>query len=279
VDSEAPPDARHEDFAARISDVLRLGWLGHFSAGSSVLVELRDAPTSKTGERALCRALLALVFAALDDLPAARRLARQAIHDTARPPAATPPDKLRLLRLARALATNASVLVGDVVRGRRAAQARFVADDPESEWLVRAGTDLPWQNAPGSVERYVKFVDAVHRRYAQRRRPGPLTSREVLVLEHVAAGRSPAQTAALVGRSTHTVRTQIRNAYAKLGAHGREDALAEARALGLLDRGGQPQDRSMRTRSRRRSATECTPSPARRSRSGEKEQGAPTERP
>ncbi len=236
VDSEVPPDSRHEDFAARIGDVLRLSRLGHFSAAGNVLVELRDAPASKTGERALCRALLALVSAALDDLPAARRLARQAIHDTARPSAATPPDKLRLLRLARALAVNASLLVGDAVRGRRAAQARFVAGDPESDALVRTGSALPWQNAPASVERYARFVDAVHRRYAQQRRPGALTAREVLVLEHAAAGHSAERTAALLGRSTHTVRTQLRNAYAKLGAHGREDALAKARALGLLDR-------------------------------------------
>jgi DNA-binding CsgD family transcriptional regulator len=139
-----------------------------------------------------------------------------------------------LLRLARALAVNASVLVGDVVRGRRAAQARFIADDPESGWLVRAGADVPWQNAPSSVERFARFVAAVHRRYAQHRTLGPLTPKEILVLEHLASGHSAPETAAALGRSTHTVRTQIRNAYAKLHAHGCDDALAKARALGLL---------------------------------------------
>ncbi len=233
-DDEAPAMPRHEDFAATINEVLRLGWSGHFSAARSVLAALTDSRPATSGERALCRAVLALVSAAFDDLPAARRLARQAIHDSARP-AAVSAAELHRLRLARALAVNASTLLGDVVRGRRAAQARFMSGDPESDWLLHTRENSASQDAPAAVQRYAKFVTAVHRRYAEQRTTGLLTAGEIVIVKHVAAGHSAVRIAALVGRSPHTVRTHLRNAYAKLGAHGRGDAVARARALGLLD--------------------------------------------
>ncbi len=230
---EAPAMPRPEDFAATINEVLRLGWSGHFSAARSVLTALTDSRTT-TGERTLCRAVLALVSVALDDVPAARRLARQAIHDSARPSAVSAAE-LRRLRLARALAANTSTLVGDTVRGRRAAQARFMHGDPESGWLLGARESSAWQDAPPAVQRYAKFVAAVHRRYAEQRPTGPLTAGEIAILEHVAAGHSAVRIAILTNRSPHTVRTHLRNAYAKLAAHGRADAVIKARALGLLD--------------------------------------------
>jgi hypothetical protein len=164
----ALPRLAQDDVGATIGAVLQLGSLGHFSAGAVVLSALRDAPSSTPAERAVCRALLALTCAAFADVPGARELARQAVHDTARPAAATAPDQLRLLCLARALAVNASLLIGDRVYGRRASQARFLAGDRESDWLMRATLELPWQDAPPSVRRYAKYVAAVHRRYAQR---------------------------------------------------------------------------------------------------------------
>jgi DNA-binding CsgD family transcriptional regulator len=233
-DVETPAMPRQEDFAATIGEALRLGWSGHFSAARSVLTALADSRPATNGERALCRAVLALTSAALDDLPAARRLARQAIHDSARPSAAISAAELRRLRLARALAVNASTLLGDVVRARRAAQARFMSGDPESDWLIRARENAEWQDAPAAVQRYAKFVQAVHRRYAEQRTTGPLTAAEIVILEHAAAGHSAVRIAALVNRSPHTVRTHLRNAYAKLAAHGREEAVAKARALRLL---------------------------------------------
>jgi LuxR family maltose regulon positive regulatory protein len=63
-----------------------------------------------------------------------------------------------------------------------------------------------------------------------------LTATEVLILKYVDSGKSPVQVARQIQRSEHTVRTHLRNAYAKLGAHGRDDALTRARALGMLDR-------------------------------------------
>jgi hypothetical protein len=169
----APPRLAQDDVAATIGAVLQLGSLGHFSAGAVVLSALRDAPTPTAAERAVCRALLALICAAFTDVAAARNLARQAVHDTARPATATPPDQLRLLRLARALAVNASLLIGDRVYGRRASQARFLAGDRESDWLMRANSERPWRDAPTSIRRYAKYIAAVHRRFAELRSARP----------------------------------------------------------------------------------------------------------
>ena len=215
--------------------MLRLGWSGHIAAGQSVLLALRDTRAASSGERALCRALLALLSIALDDPHAARRLARQAISESARPLVATPAAELRWLRLARALAANASVLVGDRVRGRRAAAASFLEDDPESAWLVAARAAPAWDDAPFAARGYARFVAAVHERYAARPARGPLTATEIAILSRIAAGATVTRVAQALGRSPHTVRTHLRNAYAKLGAHGLLDALAKAHALGLLD--------------------------------------------
>lgn len=51
----------------------------------------------------------------------------------------------------------------------------------------------------------------------------------------MATGASAVRVAHLLERSPHTVRTHLRNAYAKLGAHDRADALSKVHALGLLD--------------------------------------------
>ena len=73
------------------------------------------------------------------------------------------------------------------------------------------------------------------RAYAARPESGPLTATELRILKHVDAGAKAPTVANRLGLSPHTVRTHLRNAYAKLGAHGREHALNRARALGLLD--------------------------------------------
>ena len=233
LEGEAPR-GRHDEFESTIGEVLRLGWMGHFTVCSSMLVALLAERRSPNGKRALCRALLALISIAVDDLEAARRFARQAIHDSARPERATPAEELRRLRLARALAVNASFLVGDVVRGRRASAVRTVIGDTDSQWLMNAGVTPSWAEAPATIQRYAKFIAAVHAQFSQRAKFGPLTQTEVQVLTLVAQGHSSVVVAGRTARSVHTVRTHLRNAYAKLHAHGRLEAIARARELGLL---------------------------------------------
>ncbi len=237
IDACPLPEQYRERFAGGIADALRLAWAGQFASCRNVLVVLKDTVRRTEGERALCRALLGLVSAALEDDDSARRFARQAVSDSARPEKRLVGHELRYRRLARALAAVASELVGDVVRGRRAAQARFLRDDPDITWLAgMSGGNMAWTGAPTSVRGYARLASLVRERYVLRPTAGPLTATEVAILKLVEAGRNAPQIASLLDRSPHTVRTHLRNAHSKLGAHGRLDALARARHLGLLER-------------------------------------------
>jgi LuxR family maltose regulon positive regulatory protein len=61
-----------------------------------------------------------------------------------------------------------------------------------------------------------------------------LNERELAVLRLIAAGRSNREIADTLVIALSTVKTHINNLYGKLGIHSRTQALARARALGLL---------------------------------------------
>jgi DNA-binding CsgD family transcriptional regulator len=79
-------------------------------------------------------------------------------------------------------------------------------------------------------------------------RPGPATfdgnpraqaalgisARELAVLQQLAAGRSNKEIAAALHVSPNTVKTHVARLFEKLGARRRTEAIARARALGLL---------------------------------------------
>ena len=62
----------------------------------------------------------------------------------------------------------------------------------------------------------------------------PLSKTEIRVLRYLPTNLSAPEIARELSLSVHTVRTHIRHLFAKLGAHGRSEAVARARALGLL---------------------------------------------
>jgi LuxR family maltose regulon positive regulatory protein len=62
----------------------------------------------------------------------------------------------------------------------------------------------------------------------------PLTPSELRVLQYLPTNLQVPEIAAELFLSVNTVRTHIRHLYAKLGAHGRTDAVERARNLGLL---------------------------------------------
>lgn len=234
LQSEPLPEQYRERYAGAIADCLRLAWSGDFATCRNVLTVLKDTIGRTDGERALCRALLALVAVAMKDDDLARRLSRQAISASARPEKSLPAHELRYRRLGRALASAAGELVGDLVRGRRAAEARFLQHDPDIALLAKLPEDVVLSAIPKTVRGYARVIAAVSREVRRRPSAGPLTPTEVEILNLVSAGRNAPQIAILLDRSPHTVRTHLRNIGSKLEVHGRLEALSRARQLGLL---------------------------------------------
>jgi LuxR family maltose regulon positive regulatory protein len=62
----------------------------------------------------------------------------------------------------------------------------------------------------------------------------PLSQSEIRVLRYMPTNLSAPEIARELSVSVHTVRTHIRHLFAKLGAHRRTEAVARARALGVL---------------------------------------------
>ena len=62
----------------------------------------------------------------------------------------------------------------------------------------------------------------------------PLSKSEIRVLRYLPTNLSTPEIARELSLSVHTVRTHVRHLFAKLGAHHRAEAVARARALGLL---------------------------------------------
>ncbi len=62
----------------------------------------------------------------------------------------------------------------------------------------------------------------------------PIRERELDVLRCIAAGMSNPEIAARLHLSPNTVKTHVRNLYAKLGVERRSQALRRARELGLI---------------------------------------------
>ena len=62
----------------------------------------------------------------------------------------------------------------------------------------------------------------------------PLSRSEIQVLRYLSTNLSTPEIARELSLSVHTIRTHVRHLFAKLGAHGRTEAVARARALGLL---------------------------------------------
>jgi LuxR family maltose regulon positive regulatory protein len=62
----------------------------------------------------------------------------------------------------------------------------------------------------------------------------PLSEREIEILYHIADGLTNPEIATKLTLSHHTVKAHTRNIYGKLDAHNRTEAVARARALGVL---------------------------------------------
>jgi len=62
----------------------------------------------------------------------------------------------------------------------------------------------------------------------------PLSEREIEVLQFIAKGLTNQEISNKLFLSMHTVKTHTRNIYSKLGVHHRAEAVAKARAFGII---------------------------------------------
>ncbi|HJZ07426.1 MAG TPA: LuxR C-terminal-related transcriptional regulator, partial [Trebonia sp.] len=79
----------------------------------------------------------------------------------------------------------------------------------------------PQRGSPSRLADFPRLVD-------------PLSQSEIRVLRYLPTNLSAPEIARELSVSVSTVRTHIRHLFVKLGAHGRSEAVAQARALGLL---------------------------------------------
>jgi LuxR family transcriptional regulator, maltose regulon positive regulatory protein len=105
---------------------------------------------------------------------------------------------------------------------------RYAPDrDDQAALVAEIRSQLPAEpklGAPGDSPRPADSVRLVD----------PLSKSEIRVLRYMPTNLSAPEIARELSLSVHTVRTHIRHLFAKLGTHGRTEAVARARALGLL---------------------------------------------
>jgi LuxR family transcriptional regulator, maltose regulon positive regulatory protein len=107
----------------------------------------------------------------------------------------------------------------------RGDQAAFVA---EIRNLLPAGPEgPPAEPKLGAPEGSPRLADSF-------RLVDPLSKTEIRVLRYLPTNLSAPEIAHELSLSVHTVRTHVRHLFAKLGAHGRTEAVERARGLGLL---------------------------------------------
>ena len=121
------------------------------------------------------------------------------------------------------------------------AALRLASDGPQGAADALAPSDL--LPRPGLLPARHEGPPA-HGEMASRARAGPagsalrltepLSQSEIRVLRYMPTNLSAPEIARELSVSVHTVRTHVRHLFAKLGAHGRTEAVARARALGLL---------------------------------------------
>jgi DNA-binding CsgD family transcriptional regulator len=200
----------------------------------TLLQVLRDTPGRSPGQWALCTALIAVSEAARADDDTARHSLRAAVQRLGRASAGDPAYERRYRRLARAAVAAACTLLGDDVRAARTIAAR---ESREGQGEDR----LPALMRSGKLHDALPALRGIARVFAaafeQRRAldlPAGLTSAEFAVLRLLANGWSAGRIARETDRSVNTVYSHTRSILEKLQAARASEAVAIARARGLL---------------------------------------------
>ena len=170
------------------------------------------APAAPATWLALAWLLEAIARHALDD-PAAARVAMRRALDIATP------DGVLAIFLFHPPARE---LFDRYAPGRDAP-----GRDDQAALVAEIRSQLPAEPKLGAPEESPRLAGSV-------RLVDPLSQSEIRVLRYMPTNLSAPEIARELSLSVHTVRTHIRHLFAKLGAHGRTEAVARARALGLL---------------------------------------------
>jgi len=87
----------------------------------------------------------------------------------------------------------------------------------------------------GDIARLLRASAADLQSKAKAATDGLLTRAERKILRLLADGETPKEIALASGRSVYTIQAHVANAIAKLGCHGRGEAIAIARRRGWLE--------------------------------------------
>jgi DNA-binding CsgD family transcriptional regulator len=227
------PEQYAEHFALAYSLALARGATDP-GAMRTLVFTLRETAGRTRNEWALCTALAGLADAARGDDHAARRAIRDATARLGRVTSADPAYQLRYRRLARAVAAATGFALGDDVRARRLVsvnECRLGHGEADLPHLMRQGR---LDRAPAALTGIAAVLATA---WAERRRsalPAGLTPAEQQVLELLALGWAAGRIATETGRSVNTIYNHTRAILAKLDASRAAEAVAHARARGIL---------------------------------------------
>jgi len=155
-------------------------------------------------------------------------------------------DGMEATRRLRAAQPECQVIVlttfdddADVFEGLRAGAVGYLLKDASTEHLVdairaaaRGQSFLEPAVAAKVVAEFTRL--STHPAQSVQLLAEPLTERELEVLRLLITDLSTRELAEQLVVSVNTIKTQIKNIYAKLNVHSREEALEKARALNLL---------------------------------------------
>ena len=224
--------------------------LGETEPAEQALAGLGD----QDRERAEIRIAIAVLRLAQDDPHAAAAVLAPALEGAAPAPPGT------WLAYAFMLEATARDALGDPDAARRALERALDLAEPDGiqlAFLLHPAPDLLERHARDCAKHAALVSEILNRLPRDQRGPAghgemassraraspagsalrltePLSHSEIRVLRYLPTNLSTPEIARELSLSVHTVRTHIRHLFTKLGTHGRAEAVARARALGLL---------------------------------------------
>ena len=157
------------------------------------------------------------------------------LEATARDALGDPAAAGRALERALDLAEPDSTLSAFLIHPVPALLERYARHSTRHAALISEILDLlPRDQRPGGPGGMAAPQDREGLGGSSPRLAEPLSQGEIRVLRYMPTNLSTPEIARELSLSVHTVRTHVRHLFAKLGAHGRTEAVARARALGLL---------------------------------------------